>query len=154
MIEIISGDLLLSDAKFIAHQTNCISKGAAGIAAKIFQKYPYANSYITRANYSSPGTIEIFGNNQNQRYIINMYAQFNPGKPDNSKIDNQEIRKRYFYNCLKEIAKIKDLESIAFNYNIGCGLAGGNWEEYLALLQKFESYVYNKFSTKVTLYKL
>lgn len=154
MIEIISGDLLKSDAKFIAHQTNCVSKSAAGIAAKIFQKYPYSNSYLTREKYSSPGTIDIFGNGNDQRYIINMYSQFYPGKPNLSQIDNLEIRKKYFYNCLREISKIKNLESIGFNYNIGCGLAGGNWEEYFKLLSKFENYVKNKFNIKVLCYKL
>ena len=37
---------------------------------------------------------------------------------------------------------LPELESVAFPYGIGCGLAGGNWEEYQAMLEEFANMVY------------
>ena len=38
---------------------------------------------------------------------------------------------------LKEIAELPELESVAFPYQIGCGLAGGDWKQYRAALEDF-----------------
>lgn len=48
--------------------------------------------------------------------------------------DNVSKRLEYFENGLEKIKSIKNLQSLAFPYKIGCGLAGGSWEDYLKLL--------------------
>ena len=83
------------------------------------------------------------------RYIINMMAQFNPGKPhkDDDPLDGYQVRKSYFISCMKLIGELKP-ESVAFPWQIGCGLAGGNWDFYKKVIDKFsESY-------NIVLYKL
>jgi len=150
--KLIEGDLFDSDAKYLAHQCNCISVGAFGIAKVLFEKYSYADIYISREGVpfeqlplsgEEPGNIVIKGNGVDERYIINMLAQFWPGGvryPYSAK-DGYIARQRYFKDCLLKITKIEDLESIAFPYKIGCGIAGGNWEIYEKLIDIFASKV-------------
>ena len=45
-----------------------------------------------------------------------MFGQYYPGNPKypESKIDGIKAREKYFHKCLMEIAKIDNLESLAF----------------------------------------
>jgi O-acetyl-ADP-ribose deacetylase (regulator of RNase III) len=138
MLSIIDGDLLEAKEQYICHACNCISNGAAGLAYDLFKKFSYSNIYVQRKSSSEPGTISIHGDGEQNRYIINMFSQYFPGKPNNAnKKDNPKIRKNYFMSCLEHIAKIEGLQSIALPFGIGCGLAGGNWEEYYRLIEWF-----------------
>ncbi len=139
MIKLIEGDLLEANEQYIAHQTNCVTVGkAAGLAEKIFNKYPYSDVYTSRVDNSSPGSISIHGDGVKSRYIINMYAQYYPGKFNNLfEKDTQQQREGYFLQSLEEISRISNIKSIAMPYEIGCGLAGGKWESYLNMLQDF-----------------
>ena len=155
MLEIITGDLLEAQEKYICHQTNCISTGgAAGIARAIFDKYPYADCYLDRTETSKPGTIDIRGDGKTNRFVINLYGQVYPGgcRYPMSDLDGLAARQKYFYHGLLRVAKIPDLESIAFNWRIGSGIAGGNWENYLGQLNLFASYV-EKQNVKMRIYR-
>ena len=133
----VDGDLLDHDAMCIAHQCNCVSEGASGIAGAIFDKFPYSDVYSDRTEPSKPGTIKICGNwGQPDRYVINMFSQYYPGtgNPDN---DNKIHRIKWFAECLVKIGKIEGCKSVAFPYLIGCGLAGGDWVVYERVLERF-----------------
>lgn len=155
MIEIKQGDLLDATEQYICHQTNCMSTGgAAGIARAIFDRLPYADCYTRRTAPDKPGTIDILGNGKDQRFVINVHAQLYPGGPhDNYDNDSQKAREKYFYQCLLKIAKIPNLQSIAFNYFVGCGIGGGDWKVYLGNLTNFETHVNNRYGTKVAIYR-
>jgi len=155
-IKIINGDLLDAKEDYIVHQCNCISTNAQALAKQIFGRYDYANSYKNRINndkstYTQPGTIEIYGNGNDQRYVINMYAQYYPAK---AKYDNDTLAKRFqwFQQCLNDISKIDNIKNktLAFPFNIGCGAAGGDWNIYYNAIQTFA----NKQKINITLYKL
>ena len=62
------------------------------------------------------------------------------------------MREGYFKRCLGLIGdKIEGLESIAFPWQIGCGLAGGEWKVYEGMIKEFaESYP----DVSVVIYKL
>jgi O-acetyl-ADP-ribose deacetylase (regulator of RNase III) len=155
MLKTITGDLLDATEKYIAHQTNCVSRGmAAGIARDIFDKYPYSNIYANRTKNETPGTIDIRGNGDDQRFVINMNAQHYPGSSrySESAIDDLEYRRKYFHQCLLKISKIDNLESIAFPFKIGCGIAGGNWDHYLKMLETFAGYLAKK-NVSVVIYQ-
>lgn len=156
MIEIITGDLLNSKEKYILHQTNCIStKMAAGLAKQIFDKYPYADCYLSRTQTNSPGTIDIRGNGKDQRLIINLHGQYYPGgiKYPTSTLDGVKVREKYFYHGLLRVAQITDLESVALPWRAGCGIAGGDWEHYLGLINNFAQHVESQQGAKVLIYK-
>jgi O-acetyl-ADP-ribose deacetylase (regulator of RNase III) len=152
MINIINGNLLDAKEKYIGHQTNCISTTSSGIAKQIFDKFPYSDTYHNRTKSSEPGTIQVLGDGSVNRFIINMYAQYYPGKPGYG-IDSKEMREKYFHQCLMQIAKISNLESIAFNWNIGCGLAGGRWDYYFNTIINFSKYLEPQ-DIKVVIYNL
>jgi O-acetyl-ADP-ribose deacetylase (regulator of RNase III) len=155
MIEIITGSIIDSKEKYIAHQCNCVTKNSTGTAKAIFDAFPFANSYENREEPDTVGTIKIFGNGVDNRYVINMFAQHYPGRPKfpTSKLDGTKAREEYFHKCLIKISKIPDLESIAFPWKIGCNLGGGDWEYYFGTLKNFERFVNEKFETKVVIYR-
>jgi len=139
MIKIINENILNSNAKYIVHQCNCVTKNAKYLAQDIFNKFPYSDIYSTRNTNSKPGDIIISGNGNEQRFVIALFGQYYPGPPkiSDSKFDGYEIRKIYFYEGLKKIINISNVESIAFPYGISCGAAGGDWNFYSSLLEKF-----------------
>jgi len=158
-VETISGDLLESDAQYIIHQCNCVSKTYSGLAQYLFQKYPYANIYAERKDgkyVHLPEEIYIRGDADN-RYVINATAQIFPGRPSNNRFlhwqDSVKDRKQFFYKCLLKVAGIENLKSIAFPYKIGCGLAGGDWSVYKRIIEKFSDHVEAKYKTQVFIVK-
>lgn len=155
MIEIVSGDLLQAKEKYIVHQCNCLTKHAAGIAKAIFDAFPHANTYADREEPDVMGSIKILGNGEDQRYVINMFAQYYPGKPKypNSEKDGTLTREHCFHQCLLRVAKIEQLESVAFPWKIGCNLGGGDWEHYLATIHNFAKYLEKKQGAHVVIYR-
>lgn len=156
MLEIISGNIFDSKEKYIAHQTNCITKRSAHLAKTVFEHYPYADIYSARTEPDTPGSIIIKGNGQDQRFVIAILGQYYPGKPKfpDSTLDGTKAREKYFHKALIEISKISNLESIAFPDHIACGAAGGNWDYYFGTIKNFAKYVFEKQQTKVVIYKL
>ncbi|MEK6833224.1 MAG: Appr-1-p processing protein [Nanoarchaeota archaeon] len=152
MIEIVQGNILDSKEKYICHQCNCVTNTAMGLAKNIFIKYPYSNVYKDRIKFDQAGTIIISGNGNDQRYIINIMAQVYPGSPKfpDSNYDGTMARIGYFRNCLNKIKEINNLESISFPFQIGCGMAGGDWNTYSNMIEVFA----NNTPAIVKIYKL
>lgn len=67
----------------------------------------------------------------------------------NFKIDTRANRVKWFQECLDEIKKL-DIKEVAFPYQIGCGLARGNWSTYYEMIKKFEK----ESGIKCIIYKL
>jgi hypothetical protein len=134
MVPIVKGDLLdLSPrpGEYIVHQTNCKSVHAAGLATLLFKKYPAAHTYKASSAYvREPGTISIHGP------IINLYGQNTPGKAKSKGI--RQRRSSWFQDGLDAISlKIDNATVIYFPYGIGCGMAGGDWPEYLSMINNW-----------------
>ncbi len=154
---IIDGDLFGTDAKYICHQCNCITTQSAGLAADIFNRYPWADIYSDRMYGSKPpasrclGDIVMCGDGVDKRFIINMLAQFYPGKPkfSESAKDGFKARRVAFANCLLKMLHIPSLHSVAFPWGIGCCMAGGNWDKYLPMIERFAA----KTRANVSIYR-
>jgi O-acetyl-ADP-ribose deacetylase (regulator of RNase III) len=151
----INGNILDAKEQFIGHQCNCVSRGALGLAKSLFDRFPQSNIYSHRPypyvakGDDLPGHIVIRGN------VIGLLAQYYPGRSnEKSLIDSSIVREGYFWQCLRQIAKIENLESIAFPFRIGCGLSAGNWGKYYKMLEWFDQIVYDKQKTNVVIYKL
>ena len=79
--------------------------------------------------------------------VVNCFAQWEmggPGKyrrvapPDPAQKDSAAEREGWFQACLGHVAKITPpLRSVAFPYEIGCGLAGGKWPAYERMIADF-----------------
>jgi len=154
MLKFVNGDLLGSDCTYICHQCNCVTSYGKGLSSAMFSKFPYANIYserisknrkdsdffdnLERKEKSVPGHIIVKGNGKDERFVINMLAQYYPG-PSKYGNDSEEKRLRWFQDCLDEMGQlVEENVSFAFPYQIGCGLAGGKWDKYLEMIQKFQ----------------
>ncbi len=139
----VDGDILEFDkADVIAHQCNTVTSHGKGLSAAMFRAYPEADTYSTRKIARKTGEISVHDVGDGRR-IVNMYAQRNPGKP-RFKDDLAADRIRHFKSCLAHIAELRHTitKGVAFPHLIGCGLAGGKWEEYRAEIEKFASMIY------------
>lgn len=162
MIEVIKGNILGAKEKYLAHQCNAITQQAGGLAHYIFRQFPYADIYKDRprpyrpSGPNFPGHIQIRGDGINNRFIINMIAQYFPGapQPNGNLLDSNKTRESYFFHCLEEISYIENIESIAFPVFIGCGMAQGNWEAYLAMIESFDLSINKTQKVKTVFYRL
>lgn len=155
MIEIVTGDIFDAKEKYLCHQTNCVTNRAAHLSKDVFEKYPWADIYAARQEPDKPGHIIIRGNGQEHRYVVNILGQYYPGKPKypTSTLDGSQARRTYFYHALLRLAKVENLESVAFPWRIACGAAGGDWEKYLGVLTNFATYVEEKQGARVVIYR-
>lgn len=145
IIETRNQDILKSDIKYIAHQINCVTTTAKGLSEQIFKRYPNTNRYINKSRRVGGETYFDFTNKED-KIIFHLAGQINPGKPRSSYPDRYEDRLNYFKKCilsledlveyLKVEYKIKEEIIIGFPYGIGCGLAGGNWDDYNKILEE------------------
>jgi O-acetyl-ADP-ribose deacetylase (regulator of RNase III) len=154
-IKLVHGNLLDSKEQFICHQCNCVTKWAAHLAKDVFQRFPHADVYSPRIPLGyrdNPGTINISGNGQDQRFVIAMFAQVYPGSSKAeypSNVDSVLSRAKYFEECLDKMAQTP-MSSVAFPWQIGCGAAGGNWGTYIDMIYGFN----DRTEADVTIYKM
>lgn len=149
-LQIISGDLLAAPEKYIGHQCNCVTKGnAAGLAKALFSRFPFADVYADRQKPSEPGTYSLHGDGKVERFVVNIYAQYYPGKPRKSD-DTANYRLEWLTRALERFANEHSPSEIALPYGIGCGLAGGDWVSYQEVMTRFSVGP----SIQVRLYKL
>eukprot|EP00434_Breviolum_minutum_P042846 symbB.v1.2.038155.t1/scaffold5849.1/size23116/1 len=177
-LEVVEGDLLEAPEQYIVQQSNCATTYAAGLAQAIAEKFPHADVYRPHVRKERgtlqgdcPGTIAVMGGtcaekDQDKRGVINLFAQFCPGKPKQGKgpveykgiaggkdvVDDKKQRLEWFKATLQQVSTL-DLESVAFPYQIGCGLAGGDWDQYHAALEEFAVQMKER-NVKVKLYKM
>lgn len=160
MIEIIKGNILDAKEKYIAHQCNAVSNQAGGLAHYIFKKFPYADIYKGRpfpykaSGINFPGHCVIKGDGLKDRFVINIIAQYYPGtpRPGGNLLDGPHVREGYFNRCLFEISRMENIDSIAFPLNIGCGMAGGDWEKYNRMIQAFAIGIKLKQNARIVFY--
>lgn len=142
---------------------NCVGVDGRGLAAGVAAKLPYGCPYADRRpmpptrkfavaeDRATPGTIEVrkapaavFGASSRPS-VICLFAQFEMGGPDKYKrvtpmppSDGKAAREGWFRQCLAAIGQLSPPpSSVAFPHEIGCGLAGGDWPRYDAMLQAF-----------------
>jgi len=140
-VNVVEGDLVaprkaVNDGKeLIVHQTNCITQRGKGLAKVIFSRYPSANCYKKRRKRGAmadiPGTI------QHVKFtpVVNLFGQFNPGKPRKRGTDTKQLRLEYFRSGLEATLNLP-FKRVSLPWQIGCGLAGGSWPEYLKIIHQ------------------
>ena len=144
-----TGDVLKATEEYIVHQCNCITTRGGGLAMMIAQKFPYAAPYVHRRPYpgrfprclpedeAKPGTIQVWrGEEEGQPAFIGLFAQYKGGECDERETTGQ--REIWFKECLESLEEdVIDLQSLAFPYRIGCGIAGGNWRAYEGMIKSW-----------------
>ena len=163
IIKILKGDLLNAKETYICQQCNCVTIKSHGLSKYISDKYNWANPYKIRPKKSEnttsqpdePGTIVSLEHPDiPEKYpiILCLMGQWCPGKPGiynkyypNKYDDTYKNRKKWFQECL-DILDEHNYETVAIPYGIGCGLAGGKWNEYKKMLEEC--------NTKIVIYQL
>lgn len=132
MIREIQGDLLNAKADVICHQVNCKGVMGAGLARKIRNKFPLIVGPYKAACYVSGehllGTVQYF--HTPVYAIANLFAQDDYGS-GKCHTDYDALK-----SCFRRLAIAWPDGVIAVPYNLGCGLAGGDWNKVYALLKE------------------
>lgn len=141
---IMEGNLLKTPFQIIAHQTNCLGIMGGGVALAIKNTYP--NVYEEYKSFCDiHGIEECFGSScvvgEKEKIIINAFGQKYIGS--NECMTDYAALKSGLSEGIKTIRLCWNLDSItqltiAIPYKIGCGLAGGDWEEVSKLLEEIE----------------
>jgi hypothetical protein len=152
ILRVVKGDLLGASEKFIGQQCNCVTVKYHGLSALIVETFPWACPYSVRkpitptrncaSTPDKPGTIRVFSSSSGPS-VVCLFAQWAPGKPgDYAKFypkdhdDTAENRLKWFKECLEKIDKDEEIDSpVAIPFQIGCGLAGGDWDKYHCALK-------------------
>ncbi|GKS11223.1 Appr-1-p processing protein [Paenibacillus chitinolyticus] len=146
-VKIVQGNLMEATEDIIGHQVNCMGVMGAGLAKLIKRDYP---EVFKQYKQSCSNKGELLGRCQivstkNEKCIANLFGQYGYGV---QKRHTDYIALRGALNELMSLA-MKSGQSIALPYNIGCGLAGGDWDivgqiieevfiDYDVTLYKFE----------------
>jgi len=154
----VTGDILEFQG-VIVQQSNCVTLKSLGLAKSIEQRFgvnPYAGRVACSGNAadavtsSVPGTIRLFETAAGTT-VACLFAQYAPGKARGYSFYNRLCRERgihedaqqrldWFKQCLELLAgRLAAGTRVAFPHGIGCGLAGGNWDTYRAMLLEWSN---------------
>ena len=127
------GDLLKATEKVIGHQVNCFGV-AAGLAGAIFRKWPYAKKDYVDCTTRLPartllGMTFFTGTQKDGHIIANLFGQFEPGPAYNPKKLEQALEQ------LGNFARAGGY-SVALPHGLSCGIAGGDWNEVYAIIER------------------
>ena len=156
----VQGNLLQHDADVLVQQCNCVTRRPLGLSAAIAAQLgvnPYAErsgagSVADAASSVVPGTISLHAvpNDPSGRRVACLYAQYAPGsarkiypvyervKQERGIQETPQLREQWFAACLAALAVELDrlaLRRVALPHGIGCGLAGGAWPRYRAMIE-------------------
>lgn len=146
MITVIKGDITTCSEGVIAHQVNCKGVMGSGVARSLRSKYPNIYKAYMESNFQL-GSIQFVGV-ANNLVVANMFSQFDYGR-DKSVVYTNYVA---LQNCLRQLYKFASLHNlqVVMPYNIGCGLANGDWNKVYNLIKLYD----DKFQATTMLYKL
>lgn len=158
MLIIREGDLLQSSCTVIAHQANCFGVMGAGIAKQIAEKYPE----VLRADREFPIAVgsrerlgrfsvaEVHDPAVGRRLVFNLYGQYRFGRGKrHTEVKQLESAVRNMMEYLQDNEDPAWVR-VGLPYRIGAGLAGGDWEEILTMLERCSE----DFGMEIELYRL
>ncbi|HFK1435062.1 TPA: macro domain-containing protein [Bacillus cereus] len=148
MIKVVEGDILQASEDVVGHQVNCQGVMGAGLAKQIRDKYPDVyNIYAKNCYKTHPMNLmgDILVIQIEGKYVANIFSQLNYGRKKGVRYTDYVALHTGLMH-LREYAESRGL-TVALPYNIGCGLAGGDWDKVYTIIDRaFKDY-------DVTLYK-
>lgn len=141
MVTVKLGNIMEATEDIICQQVNCQGVMGTGLAKQIRDKYTQVyteykklcdNYKNSRALMGKTLMVKVFCFRQGKfKYIANLFGQYYYGR-DKVYTDYNALRKAFI--CIRKIA-ISEGKSVAIPYGIGCGCAGGNWDNVLELIE-------------------
>lgn len=139
-MNIIKKDITTIDEGVILHQVNCQNAMESGVAKALFTKWPQIKTEYHKA-FEKLSKDRLYG--QIQRIVINeniivlnSFSQYNYGR-DKKVYTNMKYLKENIYKAYK-YAKSRN-QKLYIPEFVGCGLAGGNWEELMKELKYYDN---------------
>ena len=131
-MKIIQRDITTIDDGVICHACNCQNKFNKGLVKIIRKKFPIVYSEFTKFTLEIPKPWDRLGLIQEVKIseelsIVNMFTQLFYGNSKESGIDYNDYSA--WVKCVEEIKNIKGARKVYFPFNVGCGLAGGDWNK-------------------------
>lgn len=130
-MEYINGDITQIAEGVIVHQVNCQGAIGAGLSGQLIAKYPQLErDYYERCEGENPE--ELMGTMlqtiiNDKLAIVSVFAQLNYGNA--YKTHKVYTDMDVLVQDLKFLCTVYPEDKFYIPYRIGCGLAGGNWEE-------------------------
>lgn len=124
------GDLLKTDAKYIAHCVNAQGRMNSGVAKAI--RFSFPKAYDVYMGYHALGQLKlgsVIGADCGSKIILNIVGQDRYGYDGRLYVDYVALRKG-----IKAINRNVS-EAVAFPF-IGCGLAGGQWSVVSGIIEE------------------
>lgn len=134
-MKIIKGDITTIKKGVIVHQVNCRNRIGAGLSGKLIAAYPVIESYYHYA-FDHESARNLFGTYQaipvtDDLTVINSFTQFYYG--------NAMKNGRVYTDMDKLVAVLSHIceryHDVYIPKGIGCGLAGGNWDELISRIE-------------------
>lgn len=166
-----TGDITKAAVDFIVQQCNCVTLNAKGLALQIEKQFPEVNVYqkrkpshffntATLESRDRPGTYQLISTSK-QSTIVCLFGQYRPGPPASRLFDPfiDSTKQRliwfrqalfHFGNWLANQNRISK-PTVAIPWHIGCGLAGGSWQDYSNVLIEFSQQYHDTF--RVIIYR-
>ena len=150
------------DATLLPHEAPKFRGAARTLAGKVFRKFPWSLICLgvpVADCKLRAGKATIHGDGVSQRFVVNLFGQLDKGwgnkqgkrraawaaglRNDHGADDSKSRRLQFFTQALADfeaqaLAAGVPLTSVAFPERIGCGVAGGNWAEYRAVIEGFQ----------------
>ena len=136
----VNGNLLNYNRGIIGHQVNCQLVMGAGLAKQIRAKYPkvfdeYKKIFGKISLNKRLGKCQIVEIETGTLYVANLFGQVNYLPRHTTHTDHIAITR-----ALRQMAWWRDRVMgstfpIYLPYGLGCGLAGGNWNQILATIK-------------------
>lgn len=173
-IKYIDNDILCEPANIICHQVNCMGVMGAGLAKQIRNKFPFVYSEYkalcdeytnkrykqillgkaqiidveNRKSMHSPLNDYVYDNSIS---VCNLFGQYEFGRGVHTK---PEALERAIYNLCFLISQPNNevlSTTISIPYGIGCGLAGGDWNEIEPMIIRAFQKCEDKYNLDITL---
>lgn len=131
LMQTITGNILDIERGIICQQVNCANGYGAGLSGKISAKYPQVEKAY-RDIFKKLPREEIFGMCQPVRVsdrlvIVNIFSEWNYANAYETGIVSTDMDK--LVAALHRVCERYPGSDVYVPYKIGCGLAGGNWDD-------------------------
>lgn len=146
-MKMINLDIMSVETGIICHQVNTLGLMGRGLAKEIKERYPQVyTKYRTICKYFLNPEM-LYGNIAfiqvtDKLYVSNLFSQVGLIKADRISPTDYGLLKECLIKTIEKRNEIYETSNIMYEiylpFKIGCGLAGGSWEEVLKIISEIE----------------
>ena len=146
-MKMINLNILLVETGIICHQVNTLGLMGRGLAKEIKERYPEVyTKYRAICKYFLNSEM-LYGNIAfipvtDRLYVSNLFSQVGLIKADRITPTDYGLLKQCLIKTIKKRNEIYETSNIMYEiylpFKIGCGYAGGSWEEVLKIISEVE----------------